>query len=100
MWHHHPENGLDCVDAAPWLGHSPRPRQVARWRQRLPGNRSLDCWLEIEESAHGVLAHLSAAPSPEVTWLLPSRLSRIAVEAWSARELAALARDAEAAASA
>jgi hypothetical protein len=86
------------VKVTPWLGGSRLPRTVTRWRQRLPGNRWLDCWLEIEQGANGVLAHLTVAPTSDTTWPLSSRLSRIAVEAWTAHELTALARGAESAA--
>ena len=87
------------MEVAPWLGRSRRPRPVARWRLHVTGDRWLDCWLEIEQGANGVLAHLSAAPAPGTTWPLPSRrVSRIALEAWTAHELAVLARGAESAA--
>jgi hypothetical protein len=92
------ESDLPVTGEPPWLGTSRRARPAAHWRQQLVGQCWLDCWLEIEPGANGVLAHLSAAPSPGATWPLPSRLSRIVLEAWTARELAALARGAETAA--
>ena len=79
---------------APWLGRSGH-LQAMRWRLRMPGGRWLDWWLEVEDGANGVLAHLSAVPSPHPFRLLPSRLSRLALEAWIAHELAALGRGAE-----
>jgi hypothetical protein len=57
--------------------------------------RWLDWWLEVEQGANGVLAHLSAVPSPNAFRPLSSRLSRLALEPWTARELAALGRGAE-----
>jgi hypothetical protein len=84
---------------APWLGRSSRPRPALRWRLRLPGGRWLDWWLEVEQGANGVLAHLSADLSPPASRLLPSRLSKLALEAWTAHELAALGRRAESAGS-
>ena len=84
---------------APWLGRTSRPHPALRWRHRLPGGRWLDWWLEVEQGANGVLAHLSADLSPPASRLLPSRLSKLALEAWTAHELAALGRGAESAGS-
>lgn len=85
--------------AAPWLGRSSRPHPALRWRLRLPGGHWLDWWLEVEQGANGVLAHLSADLSPPASGLLPTRISKLALAAWTAHELAALGRGAESAGS-
>jgi hypothetical protein len=85
---------------SPWLGRSSSARPVVCWRLRLPGGRWLDWWLEVEQGANGVLAHLSALPSSHLSRLLRFRLSRLALEAWTAHELAVLGRGAESADSA
>jgi hypothetical protein len=84
----------------PWLGRSSSQHPAVRWRLQLPGGRWLDWWLEVEQGANGVLAHLSALPSWHPSRRLPSRLSRLALEAWTAHELAVLGRGAESANSA
>ena len=84
----------------PWLGRSNSQHPAVRWRLRLPGGRWLDWWLEVEQGANGVLAHLSAVPSSHPSRLLQFRLSRLALEAWTAHELAVLGRGAESADSA
>ena len=80
---------------APWLGCSSHRRPAVRWQLRLPRGRWLDCWLEVEQGANGVIAHLSAVPSPHAFSPLPPRLCQLALEAWIAHELAALGRGAE-----
>jgi hypothetical protein len=89
----------EAAAVAPWLGRSSHPRPAVRWRLQMPGGGWLDWWLEVEQGANGVLAHLSAIPSPPASRPLTSRLSRLALEAWTAHELAALSRGAESAGS-
>lgn len=88
---------LDQVDpVASWLSWpSKQRRPPVIWRQRLPGNLQLRCCLEVEQGANGVLVHLSAVPATDPTWPPAAMVSRLAVEAWIARELTILARDAE-----
>ena len=93
-----PDQAAEAVP--PWLGRSSSPHPVLCWRLRLPGGRWLDWWLEVEQGANGVLAHLSALPSSHPSGRPPSRLSRLALEAWTAHELAVLGRGAESADSA
>ena len=81
--------------AAPWLGYSSHPHPAVGWQLRLPRGRWLDWWLEVEQGANGVIAHLSAVPSQRAFSPLPPRLCRLALEAWTAHELAALGRGAE-----
>jgi hypothetical protein len=91
-------NPVDAAGATPpWLGRSNSQHPAVQWRLRLPGGRWLDWWLEVEQGANGVLAHLSALPSWHPSSVLPSRLSRLALEAWTAHELAVLGRGAESA---
>ena len=87
----------DAGAVAPWLGRRSSPCSAMRWRVLLPGGGWLDWWLEVEQGANGVLAHLSAVPSPHALRLLKSRLSWFALEAWTSRELIALGRGAESA---
>ena len=82
---------------APWLGRCGQSCPAVRWRVQLPGGRWLDWWLEVEQGANGVLAHLSAVLSPRGFGILPSPLSRLALEAWTAHKLASLSRGAESA---
>ena len=69
------------------------------WSATVPGPQHgrLVWWLEVEQGATAVLAHLTVG-APDGTWPLPERVSQLALSAWSVRELAWLAREAEAAA--
>ena len=62
------------------------------WTGRLPGPQHVVViwWLEVEPAATGVLAHLTAVPALG-SWPVPPPLT-LALHAWSARELGALAR--------
>lgn len=65
------------------------------WRTRMPGGAVLIWCLEVEPGANGVLAHLSAAPARGPSGRLPPPIPPLALRAWTARELASLARVAE-----
>lgn len=62
-----------------------------------PQHSRLLWWLEVEQGATTVLAHLTVG-APDGTWPVPGRVSQLALSAWSGHELARLAREAEAAA--
>lgn len=79
-----------------WFPRARPPGSAAlSWSGRLPGPTHVLVlwWLEVEPAATGVLAHLTADAIPRA-WPVPPPVT-LALHAWSARELAALARDAE-----
>ena len=100
----HPDASPPEADAGPGPGGRWFPRAtppgsaVLSWTGHLPGpsvHRDVVWWLEVERGATGVLAHLSAQVlEPR---LHPAPLSALALHAWSGRELATLAREAESA---
>lgn len=87
------DHSLNGSSAAPWRADGSRPPRLV-WQQRIAGEARLDCRLEIDQGANGVLVHLSAAPA-SATKLAAGRVARIAVEVWCSSELATLVRDAE-----
>ena len=83
-----------------WFPHGGPPGGAAVcWSAAVPGPQHgrLVWWLEIEQGARAVLAHLTVR-ALDRTWPVPGRMSQLALSAWSAHELAWLAREAEAAA--
>ncbi|WP_375425375.1 hypothetical protein [uncultured Friedmanniella sp.] len=93
----HPVTGPDpVVPVARWRAHLPLTDRTTCWRTRLPDGSVLEWCLEVEPGAHGVLAHLSAAPvAGRLTWL-PGPVQRLALRRWTEHELTALARAVEA----
>lgn len=55
----------------------------------------MQCCLEIEQGANGVLAHLSAVPADRRSKLMSNPLAQVAVALWTSRELEELGRVAE-----
>jgi hypothetical protein len=87
----------DGTGPLPRLGALARDQRPTRhWQEHYADGWTVGWWLEIEQGANGVLAHLSAAASPEPRHSVPARLSGLVLELWASRELAALARTAEA----
>jgi hypothetical protein len=98
----HPDATAPGPDASPgpdgrWFPRSSPPGSFAlSWTGHLPGpsvHRDVVWWLEVERGATGVLAHLSAQVLEPRS--RPAPLSSLALHAWSGRELATLAREAE-----
>jgi hypothetical protein len=84
-----------------WFPHgAPRRAVVKGWREFGPGPHPgwpIDCCLEVEQGANGVLAHLSAMPASDQPWPLPGPVTDLVVRMWTARRLAKLANAVEAA---
>jgi hypothetical protein len=84
-----------------WFPHgAPRTAVVKSWREFGPGPQPgwpIDCCLEVEPAANGVLAHLSAMPASDQPWPMPGRVTDLVVKMWTARRLAKLANAVEAA---
>ena len=76
-------------------GHGPDLDRSRCWRTRMPGGTVVIWCLEVEPGANGVLAHLSAAPARGPIRRFPPVIPPLALRAWTARELASLARTVE-----
>lgn len=78
-----------------WRHRPPLPDRSVVWRYRLPDGSVLGWCLEVEQGANGTLAHLSAGAVSGPVTRLPRPLQRLALGAWTGRELAGLARAVE-----
>lgn len=93
----HPEqlSDGDRAQLPHWRDRAPQPDRSSSWRCALLDGSVLGWCLEVEQGANGILAHLSAGPIAGRTTRMPGSIQRLALQTWTDRELAELARAVE-----
>jgi hypothetical protein len=81
------------------IQHWRRPEESERantvhWYDHVRGIGEVGCCLSVDQGANGAVAHLTATATPKRR--LPKPLMRLALSSWTYRQLAGLAKIAEA----